>query len=243
MGLVNEGTIDANQSSALSIRTSNGTTNTGLLEATTGANLILHGDTYTNTGGTILASGTGSIVTLEGPTINGGRPQHHRRRTDSGGRQSGFEWRREPGHLPIPNSNNTTLMGTIANTGTIQLNSSGTQTDLVHGRCAVTLTGGGTVTLSNSDNNGIYGAVATDVLTNVNNTIQGSGFIGNAQMGLVNQGTIDANQSTPLYIHTSNGTTNTGTLEATAGANLILVTDTFTNAAGAQSWPPEPAPW
>ena len=37
-------------------------------------------------------------------------------------------------------------------------------------------------------------------------------------MGLVNQsGIIDANQATALTIQTSNGTTNTGTLEATAG--------------------------
>ena len=64
--------------------------------------------------------------------------------------------------------------------------------------------------------------MAADVLTNVNNTIQGSGQIGADQMALVNQGTIDANQATSLTIWTSNGTTNTGTLEATAGGNLIL---------------------
>jgi hypothetical protein len=142
--------------------------------------------------------------------------------------------------LNFNNNNSLTIDGTtITNsnktgTGGIILNSAGNLTDWIIGSSAVTLTGGGTVTLSNNLENRIYGAVAADVLTNANNTIQGSGQLGVGQMGLINQsaGIIDANQSTALTIHTSNGTTNAGTLEATAGGNLILQGDTYTNTGG-----------
>ena len=234
MGLINQATIDANQATALTIQTTSGTTNTGTLEATAGANLILDGDTYTNAGGTILASGTNSAVTLENPTINGGTLN-----TASGGVIAALgnptlNGVTNKGTYQVPNSQNTTIEGIITNTSTaiIQLNAGGNNTNLILGGASVTLTGGGTVTLDNSPNNRIYGAVGTDVLTNVNNLIQGSGNIGANQMGLLNQGAIDANQATALTIETSTGTTNTGTLEATAGANLILDGDTYTNAGG-----------
>ena len=232
MGLVNQGTIDANQSTPLYIQTSSGTTNTGTLEATAGGNLILDGDTYTNAGGTILASGTGSVATLENATINGGTLN-----TASGGliQASGnptLNGVTNKGTYQLNNSQSTTIEGTITNNGAIQLNGTSNNTNLILGS-NVTLTGSGTVTLDVSSNNRIYGTAGTDVLTNVNNTIQGSGNIGIGQMGLVNEATIDANQSTALVIQTSSGTTNTGTLEATAGGNLILDGDTYTNTGGA----------
>ena len=139
--------------------------------------------------------------------------------------------------LNFVNNNSLTINGTtITNSnstgsGGITMSAGGNDTNLIIG-ANVTLTGGGTVTLGNSVNNRIYGALGTDILTNANNTIQGSGQIGADQMGLVNQGTIDANQATALTVWTSNGTTNTGTLEATAGGNLILQNDAFTNAGG-----------
>ena len=232
MGLVNQGTINANQATPLTVWTSNGTTNTGTLEATAGGNLILQNDTFTNTGGTILASGTNSVVSLFNSTINGGTLN-----TASGGliQADGTPTLigvTNKGTYQLPNNNSTTIEGTITNSGAIQLNSIGNLTNLVLGGAGVTLTGGGTITLDNNSENRIYGAAGTDVLTNVNNTIQGSGQIGAGQMGLVNQAIIDANQPTALTIQTSNGTTNTGTLEASAGGNLILDADTYTNTGG-----------
>jgi len=238
MGLVNQsaGIIDANQSAgSLTVWTSNGTTNSGTLEATAGGNLILKNDTFTNTGGSILASGAGSVVTLLNPTIVGGTLN-----TASGGliQASGnptLSGVTNSGTYQLPNDNDTTLVGTITNSGSIQQNSGGNVTDLILGGASVTLTGSGTVTMGNNTNNRIYGAAGTDVLTNVNNTIQGSGQIGVAQMGLINQsaGIIDANQSNTLTLDTSNGTTNTGTLEATAGGTLVFAgADTYTNTGG-----------
>src|SRR4029077_15079650 len=86
--------------------------------------------------------------------------------------------------------------------------------------------GTGTVNLSNNANNLILGMAGSNVLTN-KQTIQGAGNIGDPPMTLLNQtgAVIDANagagQNT-LVIQTSGGTTNTGTLEATVGSNLIL---------------------
>ncbi len=64
--------IDANLANqTLTIDTGNTVTNTGALEATSGGILALD-DSVTDTGGTIAASGTGSIVQLNGATITGG---------------------------------------------------------------------------------------------------------------------------------------------------------------------------
>ena len=88
------------------------------------------------------------------------------------------------------------LNGTIANSGTIMLNTTNVVTQLVLDS-DVTLTGGGTVTFTigglNSDNNGrISGAF---LLTNANNLIQGAGNFGFDPTQFLNQaaGIIDAN--------------------------------------------------
>ena len=94
--------------------------------------------------------------------------------------------------------------GTITNGGHLNINSTGTQTSLIvvnAGGAGVTLTGGGTLNMSNSTNN-IIGPIG-GVLINVNNTIQGAGHVGNTQMTLNNQGTINANFGGPGKIASS----------------------------------------
>src|SRR5712671_2750196 len=124
----------------------------------------------------------------------------------------------------------------ISNAGTITVGSAGFGTDLVlEGN--VTLSGSGTLTLTNNANNFIFGAASTDTLTN-QSTIQGAGRLGNGSMGLVNSGTINANQSSTLFVQangTGGGATNTGTMEATAGGTLQLLSTTFANTGGAIS--------
>lgn len=234
MGLVNSGTINANQSTPLNIQLSSTATNTGTLEATSGASLILLGGTFTNTGGTIKAAGTNSTVSLEnGVTITGGTLTGTTGGVVQapGGQNITLNGVTITGTYADQNNATTQLVGSINNKGTIQLNSVGNGTNLeMNGN--VSLTGAGTVTLSNNSQNFLFGATSANRLTNVNNTIQGSGNIGDGQMGLTNQSTINANQSTPLNIQTSSGTTNTGTLEATSGATLNLVGDTYTNTGG-----------
>ena len=216
--LVNSGIINANVSNQLVINPSGGTTNTGTLEASAGGTLNLQGG-VTNTGGTILATGAGSIVSLNGATVTGGTLN-----AAAGGliQSSGtLGALTNAGTLQVVNNTSTTLNGNITNTGSIQLNSAGNLTQLLIGAPTVTLSGSGSVTLSNNPANYIYGAVNGNTLIN-QQTIQGAGVIGNGQLTLVNAGTIDANVSTQLLINPNGGTTNTGTLEATAGGTLAL---------------------
>ena len=88
------------------------------------------------------------------------------------------------------------LSGLIENTGTIELNSTGNQTDLQLIEHGITLEGHGQVILSDSAENVITGTVSDVTLTNVDNTISGAGHLGDGVMTLTNQGTIIATGTT-----------------------------------------------
>jgi Ca2+-binding RTX toxin-like protein len=118
------------------------------------------------------------------------------------------------------------LSGTINNTGTIALSSTGHETDLQLIGHGMTLEGGGQVLLSDSSQNFISGTDPSVTLTNVDNTISGAGHLGNGQLTLINEGTIDANGTHPLIVDTgANPITNSGTLEATGSGGLIIDSD------------------
>jgi hypothetical protein len=134
--------------------------------------------------------------------------------------------------LNIQNAAILDASGNITNNGALNLNSSGSFTELVlEGN--VTLSGSGTVTLTNNASNYIFGAATADTLTN-QETIQGAGHIGNGEMTLVNSGTINANQSAGMTIQVNGGVTNTGTIKATGGT-LELLSTTVTNTGGTVS--------
>ncbi len=133
--------------------------------------------------------------------------------------------------LKIGNGTILTVAGaSIANAGSLSLNSTGSFTELLIGSANVTLSGG-TLTMSNNANNLIWGAATADTLTN-QETIQGAGLIGNGRLTLINSGTINANQSAGMTINANGGATNTGTIEATSGALLTLNGTTVTNTGG-----------
>jgi fibronectin-binding autotransporter adhesin len=105
--------------------------------------------------------------------------------------------------------------GSITNSGTINLtNSTLTTNDSGNGNAAV-LTGGGTINLLAGT---IVGASGTETLQNNDNTIQGSGTISN--LNLINNGTIDANGSSPLTL--ASNTVNNGTVNVTGTGGLNL---------------------
>ncbi|MGH7936947.1 MAG: beta strand repeat-containing protein, partial [Bryobacteraceae bacterium] len=95
------------------------------------------------------------------------------------------------GAILVNNNASLHTSGTITNSGSITLNSSGNNTDL-HLSANTILTGSGTVTLAANNNNRIT-ADSLLSLTNVNNLIQGFGQIGVNAITIDNQGTIDAN--------------------------------------------------
>ena len=108
------------------------------------------------------------------------------------------------GTVNIPNGTVLNILGTITNKGTINLESSGSATELNIGSGSVTLAGTGKVILSANANNYILG---TGTLTN-QNTIEGEGNIGDGEMGLINTGSILANETgvhTPSTLIISTG--------------------------------------
>jgi fibronectin-binding autotransporter adhesin len=228
--LVNQGTINANgqaNTGRLTVQPgSGGMTNTGTMEATNQGTLVLTG-TFNNTGGTIEALGeTGGTVTptvqlTAGTVINGGTLT-----TTTVGSNSGLiegtgavtlNGVTNSGTYAVNAGTTTTLEGTITNSGSITL--SGSTLSLGN---SVTLNGKGTVVLSNSASNLITGATSGLTLTTAN-TIEGAGTISN--LGIVNTGTIAANQSTPLIILPSSaGLNNKGTLSVSTGDTMQIGT-------------------
>ncbi|WP_326956060.1 beta strand repeat-containing protein [Bradyrhizobium sp. WU425] len=130
------------------------------------------------------------------------------------------------GHMVISDGAILPLSGVIDNTGTMELNSTGDETDLQLIEHGITLQGGGHVDLSDSSENVITGTVSDVTLTNVDNTISGAGHLGDGVMVLVNEGTIIATGTNALDIDTgANAVTNPGTLEATGTGGLEVHSD------------------
>jgi hypothetical protein len=99
----------------------------------------------------------------------------------------------------------------------------------------VTLTGGGTITMGSTGGGSAFlRANSATAVTNVNNTIEGAGELGDSgSLALANEATINANVSgQTLDVNAGNGgVTNTGTMEATGGGILTL-RNTIGNAGG-----------
>ena len=133
--------------------------------------------------------------------------------------------------LTLANGRKLTFTGNSSLDGTLSLNAISTNTELIVDGL-LTVSGAGSITMSNAAQNRIRGASASDTLTN-QTTIQGSGALGANALGIVNQGVIVANGSVPLVIDPSaGGLINTSILRATGGGTLQLKSGTFTNTGG-----------
>ncbi len=242
MALTNQGTIVATATGGGTVLTINpsasGAMNSGLLQAN-GGTLRLQGGTYTNTGSTIEAL-AGSVVELNAATVVNGTLQTTGTgviRHQPGASNVTLNGVTNAGAFVVPDGELVDLIGTITNSGTILVDSTttGRFTDLrLQGD--VTLTGGGTLTLSTTAVHArVRAQAATDRLTNVDNTIQGTGNLGNNSMALTNQGTIVATATgggTVLTIDPStSGAIHTGILRADVGSTLAF-TDATSQTAG-----------
>ena len=201
LAVVNSGTINANTVSTLRLNAN--TVNAGKLEATASGGTLLLATTVSNTGlGTILASGSGAHVQLDGgAAILGGKLQ-----TLAGGEiDAGFATLSgatiaSGSIVDIRDGGTLALAGRIGNLGVISALGSALSTNLAISGTVV-LSGGGKVSLSPSANNHIVSAASGATLSNVNNTIAGAGNIGaGGSLVLVNGGTINANTVSTLVI-------------------------------------------
>jgi fibronectin-binding autotransporter adhesin len=116
------------------------------------------------------------------------------------------------------------IEGAIANSGTIYLEGKTATTGLIV-KAAATLSGGGSVRLEPSAFNTITGTSVGATLTNVNNTIIGSGLLGAGKLVLVNQaaGLIEQTGTIALTIDTGTKTiSNAGTIEAAGPGGMTI---------------------
>ncbi|MGA9897112.1 MAG: choice-of-anchor D domain-containing protein [Terriglobales bacterium] len=243
-GLVvtNQGTINANVAGSGSLTLNpSGFTNQGMLEATSGGTLVLSGSTIVNGTGTIQVNGAASTVQfVGGAVIQGGTLASVNSGILTNPSTITLDGSTNQGSLTIAgtfvgaNGSSTSLKGTINNTGTIQLNETANNTFLSIATPSVSLTGGGTVTLNTGGSGGT--AIinqAGGALTNVNNTLQGTGVIGSNGLSVTNQGTINANiPGTGSLTLNPSGFTNQGLLEATLGGTLVLSNSAILNGTG-----------
>jgi hypothetical protein len=234
IAVTNSGTINANVptgSNNLQLQItrldSGAMINTGTLEATNGGALVLGSISLANTGGTISASGAGSYVNTSTSSITGGTFTTSNGGTifadQNGGNISTLTGISNSGAIVIDNGNTAAFSGTVTNTGTITVNSTGSSTTLaIPTGQTLTLTGSGSVVLANFSQSTIAAtSCANATLVNAS-TIQGSGtFFGNTNCfgTMTNSGTLSANQSVPLNVVALHFT-NTGTLNVAAGSTM-----------------------
>ncbi len=173
----------------------------------------------------IAATGSGANVTLKGGVVIGGTLK-----TATGGSitldGSTYGSITTSGTVTAADGANVFAQGILTNTGVIALASTGAATVLTATKTNLTLSGGGTVSLSDNAANKITGAATTATLTNVDNTINGSGAIGGASLTLINQasGAINGTGAVnALVIDTGAKTiTNAGLIEATAAGGVTV---------------------
>ena len=237
------GKINANTSgAALTLNGGGGVTNAGLLEATGGGTLVVN-TIVNNSGGNITGNGgTVQVVnaTVQGGTLNtlsGGSIQ------DLGnsildGATHGAVTLSKGSTYTVNTGNVVATTGTITDKGNIQLNGGNSNNALMGLNGNTTLNGGGTLTLA-FNGIGTGGAIIQQngggiTLTN-QDTIQGTGTIGNGGLTLINAtaGTLFASLSgQTLLVNGGGNITNNGTMKVATGALLHVTNGTFTNFSG-----------
>jgi hypothetical protein len=229
------GTIDATGTiNPLWINAPESGTNAGLIEDTGAGGLQIYRTTIIGTGsGTIAANGAGATVQLVGATLSGGTLSTISsgliETFGSGNVMSGIV---NHGAILVEDASTLTLQGSIGNSGTITVSGNTDKTYLGIGSGGATLTGSGTINLSDSPNNFVTQQASGVTLTNVNNTISGGGTLLGQTMTLVNSGVIAATDSAnSLTLNPGSSIVNDGTLVASGG---MLVVDGPVSGSGTQ---------
>jgi YVTN family beta-propeller protein len=230
------GIVNANSTGNALLINANGVVNQGLFEATNGGLLQIN-VTVNNLKAKIISSGPSSAVQFQsGAHIEAGTLNDLQGAVI--GSVSGtviLDGTTEgvltnAGSYTINDNTATEFMGTINNTGSFAVNAGANDTFLNMDN-PVTLTGGGSVTMTNG--NAYIRQDGTASLTNVNNIISGSGTIGNDGLTFINQsgGIVNANLSAAILLVNANNVANEGLFEGTGGG-ILQVNVTVNNAGG-----------
>ncbi|MBV9825088.1 MAG: hypothetical protein JO001_05380, partial [Alphaproteobacteria bacterium] len=229
------GTIESNGNGAsLTIDSGSDTVvNQGLIETTNSGPIVLLG-TINNSGGTIVANS--GDVTLLGATIIDGALV-----TSGGGFQisgnatsllDGTDGLSNAAPVHIQGGNTLGLIGTIVNSGTLDVTGNGNQiARLVAESGIVELTGGGSVTLDNATLAYVQAAPGA-TLDNTDNTLIGQGLIFATNVINESAGKIETNgNGAPLQI-VGGQLDNVGLIETTNSGPLDINTATIVNLGG-----------
>ena len=215
-GMINSGAMQASNGGTLTLNTGAFDNTDGMIAALDGSNVALAGTTVVS-GGIIQSAGSGQVdvqtgqnVFLSDLTLDAG--------------------------VQIANNSDFGISGAINNTGSVQVNSTGSATDIEIQSTGATLNGGGTITLTGAANLARINGVGSPLLTIADQTIQGTGNVGNnlISIDLHAANTIDANVSgeTLLIDPNGNGMINSGTMRASNGGTLTVNSGTFDNTDG-----------
>ncbi len=234
MDITNHSNIIADQPTVLVIDPAGALLNapTGLIAAQGGGTLRLDSGAYDNQG--VIAADDGSVVQFNGCTVNG----------LLGGAGSGYFDVVTTGtatllhdvtiqqRLNLLNDRDVWLQGTIINNASIDVGGTIHDTRLYLDG-PVTLTGGGSVNMSNSTTNalsGLGGALPDDFFFNHDNLIRGAGQLGVNSIDVLNQGVVRADFSgSTLIIDPVVTFTNEGSIEAVNGSIVQLAPGDFQN--------------
>jgi hypothetical protein len=217
-----------------------GLANYGLIEATGAAGLVIENMSVANLAGGALYAASGASISLDSVFMAGGALSGAGLLKIVGGESTlasgGTFSLSNSGEIQIEDGaslrlGNRAVTNTVSNTGVIALNGSVTGATLIP-QC--TLVGGGQVTMSGIGDS-IHANSRTTVFTNVDNTISGSGLIGEGSTTIINEsaGVIDADGKAGITLNTAGAVlTNDGLIEATGPGTLTVVNTTINGAGG-----------
>ena len=233
--VTNAGLMEATGTGGLSFET-NLITNTSTIEAlstgTTGASVAVGGGVITNTGGTLLASGTNAHIDLNGVRVTGGTfttTGTNAAINFTNAAPDAINGVTNTGVLNAQTGAHVTVAGGTFNNATTGVVNLLTNSNLIIGN-DLTLQGGGKVNLSGTNaaivSDGTVNATLTIGNATTSQTISGVGSIGDSHLSLFNstKGIINGNDGTnALILNTgSKAITNQGVLEGTAAGGLDI---------------------
>ncbi len=247
MTLVNQskGVINANQAASLTLRTdAEIITNAGTMKSTGTAalngGLVIWNTAVNNKGGTIQAVGAQAHVDLQTAYLEGGSLKSSGggviQTVDTGSTLDGITAGvlTNSATVVVNDSMMLSLVGTIANSGTIKEDGFGnTGNTRLRLTGPVTLTGAGKVLMSDNAGNQIFSSNGLSMLTNQGNVISGAGQFGAGGMAYDNKsGQIRATGTNALVVNLGQGNglnEAAGIIAADGAGGMILTSGFFTN--------------
>ncbi|MEA1053298.1 choice-of-anchor D domain-containing protein, partial [Lamprobacter modestohalophilus] len=233
--LNNLGTIEADGSAGLNMSLRSGEThvNSGTLRALSDSTLTLR-NTFDNDGGLIEAQDN-ALVDMIGARIEGGTLNTAGTGVMQLSSSATIDGVTNLGRVEVSNGQTGRIAGNITNNGEIVIDAGANNTDLlVNGD--TTLGGTGTLVMADTIRSRLYAGVSPTLLTNAaGHTIRGGGGIGDIggnELGLRNEGLIEADGNTALTIKPNsdlNPSVNTGTLRASGSGGMVLTGAAFDN--------------